>query len=100
MSALFIHLSPNLLGNSSCGLKNLYVFAFTKKFEWQEQDLEKQLSENLFTPCGSTEMAHFGWVNALGKHGSSTVHCANKNFLLCARKEEKNPSCARYQRYD
>ncbi|WP_448250263.1 recombination-associated protein RdgC [Thalassotalea agariperforans] len=69
--------------------KNLYVFAFTKKFEWQEQDLEKQLSENLFTPCGSTEMAHFGWVNALGKHGSSTVHCANKNFLLCARKEEK-----------
>ena len=69
--------------------KNLYVFAFTKPFEWQEQDLETQLSENLFTPCGSTEIAHFGWVNALGKHGSSPVHCANKNFLLCARKEEK-----------
>ncbi|MGJ8694254.1 MAG: recombination-associated protein RdgC [Thalassotalea sp.] len=69
--------------------KNLYIFAFTKPFQWQEQDLEKQLGENLFTPCASTEMSHFGWINALGKHGSSTVHYANKNILLCARKEEK-----------
>ena len=69
--------------------KNLYFFAFTRPFEWSEQDLEKHLSEHLFTPLGSTEVAHFGWVNALGKHGSSTVHCANNNFLLCARKEEK-----------
>lgn len=69
--------------------KNVYVFAFTKPFEWPEQDLEKQLAENLFTPCGSTEIAHFGWVNALGKHGNTLVHNANKNLLLCARKEEK-----------
>ncbi|GHE81515.1 recombination-associated protein RdgC [Thalassotalea profundi] len=69
--------------------KNLYFFAFTRPFEWSEQDLEKNLSEHLFTPCGSTEMSHFGWVNALGKHGHSTVHAVNGNFLLCARKEEK-----------
>ena len=69
--------------------KNLYIFAFTKPFQWQEQDLEKQLNENLFTPCASTEISHFGWVNALGKHGQSTVHYANNNILLCARKEEK-----------
>ncbi len=69
--------------------KNLYVFAFTRPFEWSEQDLEKHLSEHLFTPCGSTELAHTGWVNALGKHGNSTVHTANGDFLLCARKEEK-----------
>jgi len=69
--------------------KNLYVFAFTRPFKWSEQDLEKHLSEHLFTPCGSTELAHVGWVNALGKHGNSTVHAANGNFLLCARKEEK-----------
>ena len=69
--------------------KNLYFFAFTRPFEWQDQDLEKQLAENLFTPCGATEMAHFGWVNALGKHGQSLVHNANGNVLLCARKEEK-----------
>ncbi len=69
--------------------KNLYFFAFTRPFEWSEQDLEKHLSEHLFTPCGSTEMSHFGWVNALGKHGQTIVHSVNGNHLLCARKEEK-----------
>ncbi len=69
--------------------KNLYFFAFTRPFEWTEQDLEKHLSEHLFTPCGSTEVAHFGWVNALGKHGNTCVHHANGNLLVCARKEEK-----------
>jgi len=69
--------------------KNLYFFAFTRPFESSEEDIEKQLSEHLFTPCASTEQSHFGWVNALGKHGSSIVHGVNNNFLLCARKEEK-----------
>ncbi|GLX79331.1 recombination-associated protein RdgC [Thalassotalea insulae] len=69
--------------------KNLYFFAFTRPFEWSEQDIEKLLSEHLFTPCGSTEMSHFGWVNALGKHGQTIVHSVNGNHLLCARKEEK-----------
>lgn len=69
--------------------KNLYFFAFTRPFKHSEEDLEKHLNEHLFTPCGSTELAHFGWVNALGKHGHSSVHSANGNFLICARKEEK-----------
>ena len=69
--------------------KNLYFFAFTRPFEWSEEDLEKHLAEHLFTPCGSTEMSHFGWVNALGKHGQSIVHSVGGNHLLCARKEEK-----------
>ncbi len=69
--------------------KNLYFFAFTRPFKWSEEDLEKHLSEHLFTPCGSTEQSHFGWTNALGKHGSTVVHGVNGNFLLCARKEEK-----------
>ena len=69
--------------------KNLYFFAFTRPFEHSEQDLEKHLSEHLFTPCGSTELSHFGWVNALGKHGDTVVLGVNGNYLLCARKEEK-----------
>jgi recombination associated protein RdgC len=69
--------------------KNLYFFAFTRPFELSEDQLEKHLAEHLFTPCGSTEQSHFGWVNAIGKHGHSTVHSANGNFLICARKEEK-----------
>jgi len=69
--------------------KNLYFFTFTRAFNCSQKELEKQLSENTFTPCGSTELSHFGWVNALGKHGSSISHIANNNILLCARKEEK-----------
>lgn len=69
--------------------KNLYFFAFTRPFKWSEEDLEKHLSEHLFTPLASTEVAHFGWINALGKHGQSSVHSADGNLLICARKEEK-----------
>jgi len=69
--------------------KNLYFFTFTRPFELSEEQLEKHLAEHLFTPCASTEQSHFGWVNALGKHGHSSVHSANGNFLICARKEEK-----------
>lgn len=69
--------------------KNLYFFAFTRPFKWSVEELEKHLSEHPFTPCKSTEQSHFGWVNALGKHGNSLVHGAADNFLLCARKEEK-----------
>ena len=69
--------------------KNLYFFTFTRPFEWSEQDLEKHLTEHLFTPLGSTEVSRFGWINALGKHGNSSVHSASGNHLICARKEEK-----------
>jgi recombination associated protein RdgC len=69
--------------------KNLYFFTFTRPFELSEDQLETHLAEHLFTPCASTEQSHFGWVNALCKHGHSTVHSANGNFLICARKEEK-----------
>lgn len=69
--------------------KNLYFFAFTRPFELSDQDLEKQLSEHMFTPCASTEQSHFGWTSALGKHGNTAVHSVNGNFLMCARKEEK-----------
>lgn len=69
--------------------KNLYFFAFTKPFKWTEQELEEHLVEHLFTPCASTEMSHFGFVNALGKHGNSVVHTVGGNHLFCAKKEEK-----------
>lgn len=69
--------------------KNLYFFAFTRPFKWTEQELEQHLAENSFTPCGSTELSHFGWTNALGKHGATLAHCAGGHYMVCARKEEK-----------
>ncbi len=69
--------------------KNIFIFAFTRAFTVSNDELETQLSEQSFTPCASTEMSHFGWVNALGKHGHSITHEVNGNTLICARKEEK-----------
>jgi recombination associated protein RdgC len=69
--------------------KNIYIFAFTRSFTVSNNELEQQISEHSFTPCASTEMSHFGWVNALGKHGHSLSHEVNGNTLICARKEEK-----------
>lgn len=69
--------------------KNIYIFAFTQSFTTSKKELEMQLSEHSFTPCASTEMSHFGWVNALGKHGHSISHEVSGNTLICARKEEK-----------
>jgi len=69
--------------------KNLYVFAFTRPFTLTQQEVETSVSECSFTPLGSTEQSHFGWVNALGKHGHALAHESGKNLLLCARKEEK-----------
>jgi recombination associated protein RdgC len=69
--------------------KNLFIFAFTRTFTHTQEQLEQLLSENTFTSCGSTELAHFGFTDPLGKHGNSLVHSGNGNLLICARKEEK-----------
>jgi recombination associated protein RdgC len=68
---------------------NIFIFAFTRPFNWTQEQLEQHLSECLFTPCASTEISHFGFVNALGKHGTSIVHQVNDSLLICSRKEEK-----------
>jgi recombination associated protein RdgC len=69
--------------------KNIFIFAFTRPFTVNKADLDTQLSAHSFTPCASTEMARFGWVNALGKYGDEKSCQVNGNTLICARKEEK-----------
>jgi recombination associated protein RdgC len=72
--------------------KNLFIFAFTRAFTHTQEQLEQLLSENAFTPCGSTEMSHFGFTQPYGKAGQLLdvlVHKGNGNLLICARKEEK-----------
>ena len=69
--------------------KNVFVFAFTRPFTTSWEDLELAVAENKFTPCASTELSHFGFHQALGKHGQSFTHSVDGNVLFCARKEEK-----------
>lgn len=69
--------------------KNIFMFAFTRKFTATQEHLEMVLSDHLFTPCASTELSHFGFVPALGKYGKALTHEASGNILIKARKEEK-----------
>ncbi|WP_199610811.1 recombination-associated protein RdgC [Flocculibacter collagenilyticus] len=68
---------------------NLYFYRFTKPFELSADELDKRLEANIFSPCGSQDIAKFGWVNALGKYGQTLSHSAAGNLLLCAKREEK-----------
>jgi recombination associated protein RdgC len=69
--------------------KNLLLYRFTSPFELSAEDLEAQLEEHRFTPCGRHDQSRYGWVSPLGDKQTALTHSANGCIMLCARKEEK-----------
>ena len=68
--------------------KNVMIYRLTKSLDWTSQKLQTALEQEIFHPCGQSDMGKFGWTNPL--RGSELLHFSvGKQILLLARKEEK-----------
>ncbi|WP_108650390.1 recombination-associated protein RdgC [Dongshaea marina] len=69
--------------------KNIQLYRFSKPFSLSAEELEKQLAQDQFTPCGSQDLSRFGWSYPMGKEGQLFTHVCGNNILICAKKESK-----------
>lgn len=69
--------------------KNARVFRFTKPFQISGQELEEQLMQDAFKPCGPQESSRHGWVPPLGKFSDQLLHSAGGCHMITLRREEK-----------
>ena len=69
--------------------KNLGLLRFSKPFELTPDELESRLQAGRFRPCGSLEVATYGFKSPIGKEDAPLVYASNGCMMICAAKEEK-----------
>ncbi|MCV6628030.1 MAG: recombination-associated protein RdgC [Cellvibrionaceae bacterium] len=68
--------------------KNCLFYRLSPAISWDENQLQQQLAEQAFSPCGKREPSQYGWVAPL--NGAEQLSFwGGACFMLCARKEEK-----------
>src|SRR5690606_4618775 len=68
--------------------KNLRIYTLANDFN-VPNNLEENLAQHAFRPCGRQELASFGWGSPFGQHSEVFTHQIGSAYLFCARKEEK-----------
>ncbi|WP_342366019.1 recombination-associated protein RdgC [Pseudoalteromonas sp. S16_S37] len=68
---------------------NAIAYKYKDKPNYDQGEFEAALSQDPARSCGEQEISTFGWVNALGKHGSSLAHFDDGKILVKARRQEK-----------
>jgi len=69
--------------------KNARLYRLDAAFSLDPLELETQLGERRFRPCGPLETMTLGWAPPLGEDASALVHGVGDCLLLCARKQER-----------
>jgi recombination associated protein RdgC len=69
--------------------KNLTLFRLTEAFTLSPEELNARLGEGPFRPCGSLELASFGWSPPLVREGDALAYALNGYVMVCFKKEEK-----------
>lgn len=74
--------------------KNLRIYRFTKAFEMSAEELQTQLAEKPFNPCGRQDLTKYGWAPPIeqaltAEQEPQFVHACNGYLMLCAKREDK-----------
>lgn len=68
--------------------KNAIVYRITRDIQISADELETQLKNLEFSPCGSQDMMKIGWTNPI-KTGEALTHSVGNQILIVAKREEK-----------
>ncbi|CAG9414954.1 Recombination-associated protein RdgC [Providencia alcalifaciens] len=68
--------------------KNAIVYRMTRDIQISSDELEAQLKNLEFSPCGSQDMMKVGWTNPI-KTGEALTHSVGNQILIVAKREEK-----------
>ncbi|HHR5909315.1 TPA: recombination-associated protein RdgC [Providencia alcalifaciens] len=68
--------------------KNAIVYRMTRDIQISSDELEAQLKNLEFSPCGSQDMMKVGWTNPI-KTGEALTHSVGNQILFVAKREEK-----------